>query len=60
MSSSVLYDRLRELSEAGLVAKDETDAYTLTDLGSSLGSALEPLDAWANEWANAVTSLASR
>jgi DNA-binding HxlR family transcriptional regulator len=54
MSSSVLYERLRELGEAGLVAKDETDAYALTHLGSSLGSALEPLDTWANEWANAT------
>ena len=51
MSSSVLYERLRELTEARLVRQDGTDAYLLTDLGASLGAALEPLDAWATKWA---------
>ena len=51
MSASVLYDRLRELTEAGLVTRDETGAYQLTGLGASLGGALEPLDAWARRWA---------
>jgi DNA-binding HxlR family transcriptional regulator len=51
ISSSVLYERLRELGDARLVARDETGAYTLTDLGSTLGAALEPLDTWANQWA---------
>jgi DNA-binding HxlR family transcriptional regulator len=50
MSSSVLYQRLRELVEAGLVARDD-DRYLLTDLGQTLGSAIEPLDAWARTWA---------
>jgi DNA-binding HxlR family transcriptional regulator len=53
MSASVLYDRLRELIDAGLVSRDETGAYLLTALGASLGSALEPLDAWARRWAAA-------
>ena len=53
MSSSVLYERLRELTAAGLVARDGTGAYLLTDLGMSLGSALSPLDAWARRWAGA-------
>ena len=53
LSSSVLYDRLRELTEAGLIAKDETDAYDLTTVGRSLGTALEPLDAWSKRWAAA-------
>lgn len=51
LSSSVLYDRLRELQDAGLVEQDDDDAYRLTDLGASLRSALQPLDGWAREWA---------
>jgi DNA-binding HxlR family transcriptional regulator len=51
MSSSVLYERLGELSEAGLVTRDDDGAYALTELGSSLGEALGPLDAWARRWA---------
>jgi len=51
LSSSVLYDRLRELSAAGLIEKDEHSHYRLSDLGSDLGAALEPLDAWAQRWA---------
>jgi DNA-binding HxlR family transcriptional regulator len=54
MSSSVLYERLRELTVAGLVARDEAGAYSLTDLGTSLGSALGPLDAWARRWSQAL------
>jgi DNA-binding HxlR family transcriptional regulator len=53
MSSSVLYERLGELTDAGLVARDESGAYLLTDLGASLGAALEPLSAWAARWAEA-------
>jgi DNA-binding HxlR family transcriptional regulator len=51
MSSSVLYDRLRELISSGLVERAADDAYTLTDRGAALGSALAPLDAWAESWA---------
>ncbi len=51
MSSSVLYDRLRELVEAGLIAKDAAGNYALTELGERLGAALAPLDAWATSWA---------
>ena len=50
MSSSVLYQRLRELAAAGLIQRDEADRYLLTDRGVSLGSALEPLEAWASKW----------
>jgi DNA-binding HxlR family transcriptional regulator len=53
LSSSVLYDRLRELSSAGLIERDAGGAYRLTDLGADLGTALEPLDAWARRWARA-------
>lgn len=51
LSSSVLYDRLRELQDAGLVVQDDDDAYALTELGASLRAALQPLDGWAQEWA---------
>jgi DNA-binding HxlR family transcriptional regulator len=51
MSSSVLYERLRELAGAGLVERDESDHYRLTRQGASLGAAIEPLDRWARSWA---------
>jgi DNA-binding HxlR family transcriptional regulator len=51
MSSSVLYERLRELGASGLIARTQEDEYLLSDRGAALGSALEPLDAWAQRWA---------
>ena len=51
MSSSVLYERLGELTAAGLVERTESGDYDLTALGRSLGDALAPLDAWARQWA---------
>jgi DNA-binding HxlR family transcriptional regulator len=53
MSSSVLYERLSELNDAGLVARDESGAYQLTGLGDELRSALRPLDSWARRWSDA-------
>ncbi len=50
MSSSVLYERLRELLEAGLVQQTESREYALTEVGRSLGEAIEPLGAWAEAW----------
>ncbi|HLM63398.1 MAG TPA: helix-turn-helix domain-containing protein [Acidimicrobiales bacterium] len=55
MSSSVLYQRLRELEAAGLVGRDG-DRYELTALGRSLGTAIEPLDAWARDWARSSSA----
>jgi DNA-binding HxlR family transcriptional regulator len=52
MSSSVLYERLRELTAASLVDRDDQGDYVLTPLGASLGAAIEPLDDWAQQWAN--------
>jgi DNA-binding HxlR family transcriptional regulator len=54
MSSSVLYERLRELSAGGLIAQDDADRYELTELGASLGVAIAPLSDWATEWARRV------
>jgi len=51
MSSSVLYDRLRELNSSGLVERTSDDEYVLSRMGTSLGVALEALDAWAGSWA---------
>ncbi len=54
LSSSVLYQRLGELAEAGVIATG-TAGYALTPLGAGLHRALGPLDAWATEWAESVT-----
>ena len=53
MSSSVLYQRLRELAEAGLLYRAADDRYHLTAVGRSLAAAIAPLDHWANSWAAA-------
>ena len=50
LSSSVLYDRLRELTAAQLIDRDANGAYQLTAIGADLGAALAPLDAWARSW----------
>ena len=52
MSSSVLYQRLAELTDAGLIAQDESEQYVLTPIGERLGAAIEPLDAWSRRWAS--------
>ncbi len=54
LSSSVLYQRLAELTASGLITAT-TDGYQLAPLGASLGQALAPLDAWASTWAQAQT-----
>ena len=51
MSSSVMYERLRELTAAGLLHRRADDRYELTSVGRSLGAAIEPLETWANAWA---------
>jgi DNA-binding HxlR family transcriptional regulator len=51
LSSSVLYDRLRELEASGLLHRDTGGSYELTGLGSELGDAIAPLDRWAGRWA---------
>jgi DNA-binding HxlR family transcriptional regulator len=53
LSPSVLYDRLRELAEAGLVGRQGHD-YALTSLGRALGEAIAPLDEWSKRWARTV------
>ncbi|KAB1988333.1 winged helix-turn-helix transcriptional regulator [Streptomyces triticiradicis] len=50
LSSSVLYQRLRELTSSGIVARS-SDGYGLTRTGTALGHVLRPLDEWATVWA---------
>lgn len=50
LSSSVLYDRLRELTAAQLIDRHADGGYQLTELGNDLGAALAPLDSWATRW----------
>jgi DNA-binding HxlR family transcriptional regulator len=47
----VLYERLRQLTAAGLVDRDAAGRYRLTPTGTALGAALEPLDSWSRRWA---------
>ncbi|GAB3242313.1 winged helix-turn-helix transcriptional regulator [Nocardioides dilutus] len=49
VSSSVLADRVRELSEAGVVRRDD-NGYVLTPRGRELLTLLLPLDDWARRW----------
>jgi DNA-binding HxlR family transcriptional regulator len=51
MSSSVLYERLRELVESGLVHQMPSRRYELTPIGRALGEAIDPLDSWSRRWA---------
>ena len=51
LSSSVLYRRLRDLEEAGLVTREPEGSYTLTQLGAELRDAIAPLGSWSERWA---------
>lgn len=55
MSSSVLRDRLAELTDAGLLARDDDGRHELTKMGRELGPAFEPINSWANRWARQLT-----
>jgi DNA-binding HxlR family transcriptional regulator len=54
LSSSVLYERLRELVDAALVVQGTTGEYELSTLGRELADSLRPLDAWARRWSEAL------
>jgi DNA-binding HxlR family transcriptional regulator len=53
MSSSVLRDRLRELTEARILDTDAEGRYGLSADGKGLLRALEPLSRWARRWGEA-------
>jgi len=54
LSSSVLYERLRDLTDAALVGQTDSGEYGLTQLGREPGDSLQPLDAWARRWSKAL------
>jgi DNA-binding HxlR family transcriptional regulator len=54
VSPSVLNKRLRELREAGLIERRESEGYVQTKRAAELGELLLPLDAWARKWARSV------
>ena len=58
MSSSVLRDRLGELTGARILETDEQGRYGLSPHGRGLIRALAPLSAWADMWAADATSAA--
>lgn len=49
-SSSVLAERLQQLSAASLTTKSDTGAWELTVTGHALGAALAPLWDWSESW----------
>lgn len=49
-SSSVLSERLRQLSASGLVVKNQAGTWQLTAAGAEIGSALTSVWDWAEEW----------
>jgi DNA-binding HxlR family transcriptional regulator len=56
MSSSVLAQRLAEMTEAGIVSGSDGGGYALTEEGRALIGALEPLGSWARRWARRVSA----
>jgi DNA-binding HxlR family transcriptional regulator len=50
LSSSVLYERLRDLGRAGIIEQTDDDAYVVSALGASLLTSLEPLVKWSATW----------
>ena len=54
ISTSVLTQRLGELVAAGIAARDESGAYSLTPEGAELLELLAPLDRWAKRWERRV------
>jgi DNA-binding HxlR family transcriptional regulator len=54
MPSSVLRDRLAELTGAALVETDDEGRYMLSEQGRGLLTAMRPLSRWADEWGGAT------
>jgi DNA-binding HxlR family transcriptional regulator len=54
MSSSVLRDRLSELTGAGLLQTGEDGRYVLSEHGHGLLTAMRPLSRWADDWGGAA------
>jgi DNA-binding HxlR family transcriptional regulator len=56
ISPTVLNTRLREMREAGIVAH-EGEGFGLTAQGQSLLESLQPLHAWAEQWAGQLKAV---
>lgn len=54
MSSSVLRERLLDLTAAGLVHQLPDASYALTPLGEEAYQAMRPLSRWSERWAAAL------
>lgn len=58
ISDRLLTERLRELEDAGIVARTVSDArpplvtYQLTEKGRALAPVLDAITAWAHDWEN--------
>ena len=56
MSTSVLAQRLGELSDAKLVEKNPAREYKLSEHGAQLLARLDGMDQWTQEWARVMGS----
>jgi DNA-binding HxlR family transcriptional regulator len=56
LSSSVLYRRIRDLEEAGLIQRQTDGTYAMTSLGRELSDAMSPLSQWSQKWAQHLAS----
>ena len=56
LSSSVLYRRIGELDDAGLIERLPDGSYALTSLGRELSEAISPLSRWSQKWARSHPS----
>jgi DNA-binding HxlR family transcriptional regulator len=59
MSTSVLSQRLAELSDAQLIVKNHAASYALTEAGALLLGRLDGIDEWTQEWARTIRSAAA-
>ena len=59
MSTSVLSQRLAELTDAQLIEKDQAGSYALTEAGSLLLGRLDGIDEWTQEWARTIRKAAA-
>ena len=59
MSTSVLSQRLSELSESQLVEKNGSSDYALTESGMRLLARLDGIDEWTQEWSRTIRRGAS-
>ena len=57
VSASVLNERLAELRDAGVARRAPSGGYELSDEGRVLLEAFEPLNVWAERWAERSRAL---